>query len=30
VRARWQPVSKGGSGMQIILEKFYQREKLEI
>jgi hypothetical protein len=30
VRARRQPMSKGGCGMQIILKKFYQREKLTI
>jgi hypothetical protein len=30
VHARKRPVSKGGRGMQIILKKFYQGEKLGI
>jgi hypothetical protein len=30
MRACRQSVSKGGLGMQIILKKFYQREKLGI
>jgi hypothetical protein len=30
VRARREAISKGGRGMQIILKKFYQREKLGI
>jgi hypothetical protein len=30
VRARRRPISKRSRGMQIILKKFYQREKLGI
>jgi hypothetical protein len=30
VRASRRPISKGGCGMQIILKKFFQREKLGI